>query len=238
MKVFIFSMLTGLAVGSSVMAAPLPSPNPPSPTDVQPTNDGGAAALAADEGITLDAAKQHIALQGAISDFIQNSAIAQQAGFAELYVKHNPFQIVLSFDRAVPEPAISALVPAALKPYILIEATGKLPQAQLDTVKRLTGLFALFKGKLAVGYSPQSKRFFVDTADNSIAAAITALVPADLKSFVTINPGALPKSASSTTAVPTGVVAGDWIDAGWTFFTPAKTQWCTAAFPITFGANL
>ncbi len=80
--------------------------------------------------------------------------------------------------------------------------------------------------------------YFVDTADTATTLLVKSLLPSNLRPFVTINSGALPKSTDSTTAVPSGVVAGDWVEAGYNLARSDSSPACTLAFPVTFESGL
>ncbi len=196
--------------------------------------------MATEEGISLDEAKQHIALQTDIMDFLHNSPLTKQNAFVELYVVHKPFQVVLSFDRQVSEGNIRALVPDRLKPYITIESTGRSKKDRNDSLARLRIAMASFGENVGIGYSPATKRYFIDTLDAAVAPQVEASIPVDLKPYVVVNPGAMPKKAVNTNAVPTGFKAGESITAGWSMFDPANqtNTWCTAAFPIKFNTTM
>lgn len=109
----------------SAQAAPYANPHYPPTTAAKSGSDGGAAALAAEEKISVADATMHLHLQSDIARFLQTSTLKQQTGFSELYVRHNPYQIVIRFDRDVSADAMKALAPDSLKPYIVIETTGK-----------------------------------------------------------------------------------------------------------------
>jgi len=214
--------------------------NPPPPDAAAPKNgaDAGAAQLAREDGVSVTEARRRLDQQAAIADFLQTSGITSQPGFIELFVRHKPYQVVLSFDRSVAEPAIIQMVPVSLRGSVVIKGNGRSKAAQAGTIGQLHSALAALKGKVAIGYDPDRDRFIVDTADDAAAAAATAALPADLKALVEVNAGALPAAITSTTAVPSGVVAGDWAEAGYQLFRSDKSPACTAAFPVTFGTSL
>ena len=233
-----FALTTCIGVMFESAAIAQTNPTPPTAGTISNPGDGGAASLAASEGISLADARLHLQLQNDISQFLATSTLARQAGFSELYVRHNPFQIVLSFDRDVPQDAIKALVPENLRSFIVIEMDGKAQTAQTNFIAQINTALTAAKAKIALGYSPLKKSYFIDTADDATTRLIAPLIPANLRSLITINTGALPKSSVSTTATPTGVASGDWAEAGYTLTRPDKTPACTAAFPVTFGSGL
>jgi len=226
-----------LLMGSAPAA--FAGPNPP-PPDASAAKSGGdpAAQLAREDGVSVSEARRRLDQQAAIADFLRTSGITEQPGFVELFVRHKPYQIVLSFDRSVAEPAIIQMVPAGLRGSVIIKGNGRSRSSQAGSIGKIQGALAALKGKVAVGYDPDRDRFIVDAADEAAAAAATTALPPDLKPLVDVNPGALPPPIASTTAVPSGVVAGDWAEAGYTLSRSDKSLACTAAFPVTFGTNL
>ncbi|MFL6844403.1 MAG: S1 family peptidase [Allosphingosinicella sp.] len=227
-----------LLLAASAVAAPPNPPQPPAAAAAKTGSDAGAEQLAREDGVSVQEAKRRLDQQREIADFLSTSEITQEPGFVELFVRHKPYQIVLSFDRSVSTPALMQKVPVSLRSSVIIEGNGRSRAAQNASIRELTTALAPLSGKFAVGYSPERKLFLIDTADEAAAAAARGLIPESLRSSVVINAGALPQPTVSTTAVPTGVVAGDWVEAGYGTARSDKTAACTAAFPITFGTSL
>lgn len=230
--------LVAIIGAQSVAAAPKAPPPPPNPTAPKSGSDGGVAQLARADGVSLTEAKRRLDQQGDIQRFLQSSGITQQPGFIELYVRHKPYKVVLSFDRSVSAPAIMQMVPVSLRGDVIIEGNGRSRAAQNATIGQLHKALASLNGKIGIGYWPDKKQFFIDTADQATATAATNLIPSALRSSVTINAGALPPPIDSTTAVPSGVVAGDWVEAGYPLDRSDGSPGCTVGFTIHFASGL
>lgn len=226
-----------IPVGSVAAQTSAPAP-PPKPTAPKTGNDGGVQQLAREDGVSTSEAARRLNQQRAIANFLQTSGITQQPGFIELYVRHKPYKVILSFDRSVSEPGIMQMVPPSLRGDVLIEGNGRSHAERKATIGQLRTALASLNGKIAIGYSPVKKQFFVDTADQATASAAANLIPVNLRPMVTVNPGALPSPISSTTAVPIGVVPGDWVEAGYPLDYSTGQSSCTAGFPITFESGL
>ena len=109
------------------------------------------------EGIPLAEARIHLQLQSNIMRFLQTSTITSLPYFNELYVRHKPFQIVLSFNHDVPQTIVRALVPQTFQNFIVVETNGVSQAAQKQFMSTLNNVLAPAKAGIAMGYSPSKK---------------------------------------------------------------------------------
>lgn len=145
----------------------------------------------------------------------------------------------MTFEKGVKVNEIISEVPQKLRRFIKVRKSKNTKAGRRDTTTELTRAFSSIPSGYSVWYDADAEIIRVDTDTEETASKLRPLVPKKLSDNIEFMVGFLPKKISSTTAVPTNVIAGQWADAGHGVYTRGSTSTlCTLGFGITFENGL